>query len=104
MQHMTRTTGNLSELAPSFEKQRGDARAGQHDKASEAERAAAKNAFGSLVKKSDDAGTWYAGEEAAGGASSGLIPSRCKLENDDDESDLGLRSIKFMKSPWSATI
>ena len=54
MQHMMRTSGNLSDLAPSFEKPRNDARAGQHDKASEAERAAAKNAFGNLVKKSDD--------------------------------------------------
>ncbi len=54
MQHMMRTTGNLSELAPTFEKPRSDARAGQHDKASEAERAAAKSAFGNLVNKSDD--------------------------------------------------
>ena len=54
MQHMMRTTGTLSELAPSFEKPRGDARTGQHDKASGGERTAAKNAFGNLVKKSDD--------------------------------------------------
>lgn len=54
MQHMMRTTGTLSELAPSFEKPRSDARTGQHDKTSEAERAAAKKAFGNLVKKSDD--------------------------------------------------
>ena len=53
MQPMTRTTGTLTDLAPSFEKPRGDARATHHDKASEAERAAAKKVFGSLLTKAN---------------------------------------------------
>ncbi len=50
---MTRTTSNLSELLPRFEKPRGDARGMKNDKAPDSERATAKAIFGNLVKQID---------------------------------------------------